>query len=71
MRNKHIINVFVSPASSAGTVELMTPRTTSRNGYTIIEWQKQDLLYRAVSDLNAVELGEFVQALKTGNLAAP
>ncbi len=71
MRNKHIINVFVSPASSVGTLELTTPRTISRNGYTIIEWQKQDLLYRAVSDLNAAELAEFTEALKTGKLTAP
>ena len=42
------------------------PRETSRNGYTIVEWQKQDLLYRAVSDLNASELNEFMQVLNAG-----
>jgi anti-sigma factor RsiW len=60
--NKHIINVFVSPA---GALDLAIPRQSSRSGYTIIEWQKQDLHYRAVSDLNPVELAEFVKALKS------
>ncbi len=63
VRNKHVINVFVSPA---GMADFAAPRETSRNGYTIVEWQKQDLLYRAVSDLNASELNEFMQVLNAG-----
>ena len=39
-------------------------REASRNGYTIIEWQNRDLRYRAVSDLSAAELDEFVRGLK-------
>ena len=46
--------------------DFAAPRETGRNGYTIVEWQKQDLLYRAVSDLNASELNEFMQALNAG-----
>ena len=60
-RNKHVINVFVSPA---GQLDVGGLREASRNGYTIIEWQNRDLRYRAVSDLSAAELDEFVRGLK-------
>ena len=59
--DKHIINVFVSPA---GSLELGALERTSKNGYTIVEWRLGDLRYRAVSDLNAAELNEFVDDLK-------
>ena len=57
---KHVIKVFVSPASpsdSKGHVQL------SKNGYAIVEWQMQDLRYRAISDLSADELKDFVTKL--------
>jgi len=62
-RNKHIINVFVSPVGQFDAGGLLE---ASRNGYAIIDWQVGDLRYRAVSDLNATELREFVRALNAG-----
>jgi anti-sigma factor RsiW len=61
MHDKHIINVFVSPAALP---EFGALGEVSKNGYTIVEWRSRDLLYRAVSDLNAAELEGFVRALK-------
>jgi anti-sigma factor RsiW len=58
--NKHVINVFVSPTSpsdSKGHVQF------SKNGFAIVEWQMQDLRYRAISDLSADELKDFVTKL--------
>lgn len=54
--NKHVINVFVSPAS-AGRAASETAYTKS--GYNIVEWQMQDLRYRAISDTSADELAGF------------
>jgi anti-sigma factor RsiW len=58
--DKHIINVFVSPASSSGSKSIVQ---STRNGFTIYEWQLQDLRYRAISDLNPVEMQDFVRKL--------
>lgn len=60
--NKHVINVFVSPAAARG----MSGETAStKNGYNIVEWQMQDLRYRAISDMSADELRDFVNKLKS------
>jgi anti-sigma factor RsiW len=65
---KHVIDVFVSPA---GTLDLGQPGETSKNGYTVITWKKQDLRYRAVSDLNPAELQDFVRAVKSSPATTP
>ena len=59
---KHVINVFVSPApaSSSGS---KSETQFSKNGFTIVEWQMQDLRYRAISDLSGDELKDFVARL--------
>lgn len=59
--DKHVIDVFVSPAA---TLDRLAARQSSKNGYTIIEWRSGDLRYRAISDLDAGELKEFVQKLE-------
>jgi anti-sigma factor RsiW len=59
--DKHVIDVFVSPAA---TLDRLAPRQTGKNGYTIIEWRAGDLRYRAISDLDARELHDFVQKLE-------
>ena len=58
--NKHIINVFVSPATAS---ESKPVEQYTHNGFTIYEWQIQDLRYRAISDLSAVEMQDFVRKL--------
>jgi anti-sigma factor RsiW len=59
--NNHVINVFVSPVSAA---EPRAIQQSTKNGYTIVEWPMADLRYRAVSDLNAVELEDFVKKIE-------
>ena len=58
--DKHVINVFVSPAATPGSKSIAQ---STRNGFTIYEWQLQDLRYRAISDLNPVEMQDFVRKL--------
>src|SRR5262249_25116161 len=58
-RQKHTINVFVSPASdpSAG-VNDQTVR-----GFHVRHWERDGMSFWAVSDLNDTELTQFVRAL--------
>jgi anti-sigma factor RsiW len=56
-RQKHLINVFVSKEPASETIA----GETQSSGYNIISWPQGDLICRAVSDLNPVELGTFVK----------
>jgi anti-sigma factor RsiW len=59
-RRKHIINLFV--AQRLGTPHAgATARTVQ--GYNVRHWSNQGLDFWAVSDLDAQELGEFVQKI--------
>jgi anti-sigma factor RsiW len=60
-RNKHTINVFVSPAGAR------TAPTNGRSvrGFHVHHWIKDDMSFWAVSDLNDLELSDFVQRLRT------
>lgn len=58
--DKHVINVFVSPTGWFGVGGV---QQSHKNGYTVVEWRKDDLRYRAISDLNASELADFVRKL--------
>lgn len=61
-RRKHLINLFVLPASQApNTGEFMD----TRYGYNIASWRDGEFSYFAASDLNAAELQEFAQALRS------
>jgi anti-sigma factor RsiW len=62
-RRKHIINLFV--ARRLGTEHaFVTARTIQ--GYNVRHWSDQGLDFWAVSDLDAEELGEFVQKISAG-----
>jgi anti-sigma factor RsiW len=56
--NKHVINVFVSMAPAHAA---QTGAAYAKNGYNIVEWQMQDLRYRAISDMSADELADFAR----------
>jgi len=59
-RRRHIVNVFVWPARpEAGTA----PGLTVHNGYTLLLWSKDGIMYAAVSDLNAEELRQLQSLL--------
>jgi anti-sigma factor RsiW len=56
-RNKHPINLFITPTS---TNRKSSPIAITRRGYNVLSWTSKDMRYWAVSDLNASELREFV-----------
>src|SRR5437879_4384371 len=58
-RNKHPINLFISPA----TVRDTSPSLITRRGYNIFHWTRGELEYWAVCDLNPTELREFTALL--------
>jgi anti-sigma factor RsiW len=55
-RNKHPINLFITPAQ---TNRNSSPTVTTRRGYNVLSWENTGMSYWAVSDLNADELREF------------
>src|SRR5476649_614838 len=59
-RRQHTINVFVWPASDSG--EAPTDTRTLR-GFQVRHWTHDHMAFWAVSDLNDIELDQFVHAL--------
>ena len=59
-RRQHTINVFVWPASDSG--ETLTDTRTLR-GFQVRHWTHEGMAFWAVSDLNDIELDQFVHAL--------
>jgi anti-sigma factor RsiW len=60
-RRAHVINLFVSQTVGSETGATMD----KLQGFTVWSWAWSDLSFRAVSDINAVELQEFGDKLKT------
>jgi anti-sigma factor RsiW len=60
-RRQHTINVFIWPASDSG--ETATDARTLR-GFQVCHWTRGGMAYWAVSDLNDMELDQFVRALQ-------
>jgi anti-sigma factor RsiW len=73
-RGKHVINLFVHPvAQPAGesTSKAAQGRSTTYQGFHVVNWTEGGLEYVAVSDLNEIELREFanlIQAATTEKL---
>jgi len=59
-RRQHTINVFVWPASDSS--ERVTD-TRALRGFQMCHWTRDGMTFWAVSDLNDVELDQFVRAL--------
>jgi anti-sigma factor RsiW len=59
-RNKHPINVFITPAT---TDRDTTPSAVTRRGYNVLSWRHNAMKYWAVSDLNETELRRFSELL--------
>jgi anti-sigma factor RsiW len=59
-RRQHTINVFVWPASDSG--EAINDARTVR-GFQVRHWTRDGMAFWAVSDLNDMELDQFVHAL--------
>jgi anti-sigma factor RsiW len=60
-RQKHTINVFVSPERD----DTAAPAVRSLRGFHVHRWVRDGMTFWAVSDLNDVELTQFVDALRT------
>jgi anti-sigma factor RsiW len=61
LRQKHTINVFVSPAGGDPSTRdlVLTVR-----GFNLRHWIHNGMSFWAVSDLNSAELSEFTSALQ-------
>jgi anti-sigma factor RsiW len=60
-RHKHVINVFIWPATS----DIEAPvRPLTRQGFHLFHWTSAGLAYWVISDLNEQELQQFVQLLR-------
>ena len=55
-RNKHPINLFITPAPTSRNT---SPTVVTRRGYNVISWTNSGMKYWAVSDLNQAELRQF------------
>ena len=61
-RRQHTINVFVWPAADCG--EALTD-TRALRGFQVRHWTRGGMTFWAASDLNDIELDQFVRALQT------
>jgi anti-sigma factor RsiW len=67
-RHKHVINLFVWPATEADSKPAAIKPT---QGYNLIHWSKGGMAFWAVSDLNPKELMEFTQDFATDKTVNP
>jgi anti-sigma factor RsiW len=67
-RRAHLINVFTWPAPDDGEQPV---RSLHRQGFQIRSWQHSGMVYWAISDLNDVELDEFVRLFQEHTAASP
>ncbi len=58
-RRKHFVNVFIWPTPDANTY----PLSGAQQGYNWITWRKNGMVYWAVSDVSASDLGELQHLL--------
>lgn len=62
-RGSHMITVVAKPVASGLTA---APDASTDEGYNVIRWTSRGFSYWVVSDLDARELDEFVDALRAG-----
>jgi len=60
-RQKHVINLFVWPAPGESDSGV---QRSSQQGYNLLHWTQGHMVYWAVSDLNAAELGTFAALVR-------
>ena len=60
-RRGHVISLFIWPAADRSA---RLPQALTDQGYHIIHWSDGDLTYWAASDLNDIELREFVDLIR-------
>jgi anti-sigma factor RsiW len=60
-RNKHPINLFITPEPTSRST---SPIVITRRGYNVFSWTNNGMKYWAVSDLNQAELREFTELVR-------
>lgn len=60
-RRKHVINLFLWPSTGEANVPL---RESKYHGYQLFDWTMGGMTFWAVSDLNRIELREFVDTVQ-------
>jgi anti-sigma factor RsiW len=60
-RNKHPINLFITPAPTNRNSSLTV---ITRRGYSVLSWTNNGMNYWAVSDLNEAELRQFAELVE-------
>jgi len=60
-RNKHPINLFITPARTSRNT---SPTVVTRRGYNVLSWTNNGMDYWTVSDLNEAELREFTELVR-------
>jgi anti-sigma factor RsiW len=71
---KHVINLFVRPASQPGkkTMSMSEQRKGATfQGFHIVNWTEAGLEYVAISDLNEIELQEFANLIQAATAEKP
>lgn len=63
-RRKHFINVFTWPRDASAGDSSSPVEVPTRQGYNVFHWTKSGMVYWAVSDLNTMELEDFVRLLR-------
>jgi anti-sigma factor RsiW len=58
LRQKHVINLFIWPASGASDKSFVP---ANLKGYNLLHWTASGMTFWAVSDLNGAELKEFAE----------
>src|SRR4051794_18518609 len=57
-RDKHVVDLFVWPAKDDGS---RPPQTAQRQGYNIVHWVQDGMVFWAVSDVEMAQLQSFVE----------
>lgn len=60
-RREHVVNLWISPADGGDG----DSKATDVEGFHLLHWQQNRLLYWAVSDLNPSELREFMMLIRS------
>jgi anti-sigma factor RsiW len=58
-RRQHTINLFLWPSQASDS----DPHSLTIRGYNLVHWTHGHMIYWAISDVNAGDLGEFVKDL--------
>jgi len=57
-RDKHVIDLFVWPASGGGAA---APETAQRQGYNLVHWTQYGMTFWAISDVEPGQLRQFAE----------